>query len=124
MSKKKPLSQSPDRNKAYVVRIPLRVVLNVSLLAASLNVLIQLAAGNNELYSILLRSILVFIGFAIAGSLVMIVTITILYQIKRQEMEEQRRLAEEEQLAAMLTMSASPNEHPPSSHHVEATHTH
>lgn len=54
----------------------------------------------------------------------MIVTITILHQIKRQELEEQRRLAEEEQLAAMLTMPAPANQISPPSHQVEATTTH
>lgn len=124
MSKKKPLQPTADHKKAYAARIPLGVVLNISLLAASLNVLLQLSAGDHELYSILLRSTLIFIGFAIAGSLVMIVTITILHQIKRQELEEQRRLAEEEQLAAMLTMPAPANQISPPSHQVEATNAH
>lgn len=98
-------SRSQDRQHEQWVRYPLGFVLNTSLLASSLSILLQLAAGNDDLYTLLLRAIVVFIGFAVAGSVLMVVVVSVLHRIKQEELRQQARLAEEEQLAAMLSAS-------------------
>ncbi len=103
MSKRK---QSPaqDAQLERAIQLPLRLVFNVSTLAAALSVLFAIATGDDELYRIMLRAMLIFIAFAVAGSIIMAVAISIIHRIKQEELSERLRLAEEEQIAASLNL--------------------
>ncbi|GIV54118.1 MAG: hypothetical protein KatS3mg039_0636 [Candidatus Kapaibacterium sp.] len=101
---KRTKSKSPDRQLDQAVKLPLRLVFNLSTLAAALSMLLAIAVGETELYRILLRAMLVFMGVAVAGSIIMAVGISIIHRIKQEELNEKLRLAEEEKLAASLTL--------------------
>ncbi len=103
MSKRKK-SPAQDAQLEGAIQLPLRLVFNVSTLAAALSVLFAIATGDDELYRIMLRAMLIFIAFAVAGSIIMAVTIAIIHRIKQEELNERLRLAEEEQIAASLNI--------------------
>ncbi|MCS7000016.1 MAG: hypothetical protein RML15_01975 [Bacteroidota bacterium] len=100
MGKRKSSKRTEEK---YTLRYPIGLVFNVSTLATSISVLIQLAAGDNDIYRILLRAMLIFLGFSVAGSIVMVTVVAVLHAIKQQELQEKQRLAEEEQMAALLS---------------------
>jgi hypothetical protein len=119
---KRSKSEKTDRQREHLMRLPLRLVFSLSTLSAALTMLFAIAVGEDQLYRILLRAMLVFVGVAVAGTLVMAVTITVLWRIKQDELAQQLRLAEEEQLAASMTLSGTvPHEPGPLSGSMEST---
>ncbi|MCX7929709.1 MAG: hypothetical protein N2663_03185 [Chlorobi bacterium] len=108
MTRRDKTTQNDEHKNA--ARLPFGLVFNISTLAASLSVLFSIATGESDLFHLSLRATLVFIGFAVAGSLIMIVSITMIHRIRREEFLEKARLAEEERMAAALTMQHNPQQ--------------
>lgn len=119
MSKRKRNTANTAPEAGRSVRYPLGVVFHLSTLAASMSMLLQIAAGANDLYGILLRTTIVFVGIAVAGSIVMVAVVAAVAHIKQEELNQALQLAREEQMAAMLSMPPTPRSHQPTSQESE-----
>jgi uncharacterized membrane protein YcjF (UPF0283 family) len=107
MGKQKRTTTDSARDAVGTTRLPIGIVFHISTLIASLSMLIQIAQGTNDLYSILLRTTVVFVGVAIAGSVIMVAIVTAIHRTKQEEVEQLLRLAREEQIASQLSMQQS-----------------
>ncbi len=100
-------------------RLPFGIVFHISTLIASLSMLIQIAQGTSDLYNILLRTTIVFVGVAIAGSVIMVALVTVIHRTKQEEIEQLLRLAREEQIVSQLSMQQSAVSSHPTQHEHE-----
>ncbi|GBD05767.1 hypothetical protein HRbin20_01361 [bacterium HR20] len=121
MSKRKRTMTDTAPEAEQSVRFPLGVVFHLSTLAASISMLLQIAAGASDLYSILLRTTIVFVGVAVAGSIVMVAIVTAIAHTKQEELNQALQLAREEQMAAMLSIPPASRSHQPTSQESEHT---
>lgn len=116
---KKKQNRVSETKRDGIIRHSLGLVFNLSTLTAALSVLFQLAGGNEDLFRVLFRAMVVFVCVAVAGTLILLAVLTFYHQWKREHLEQQIQLAHEEHIASLLGVTSNGTEQAQLSQHTE-----